>query len=76
MSNINYPNLILTRNFRDQLLAYSDKYLLSDYPITSSNLILIKDYRQQLRNYMDIQEIVNYNYSSNIPLPELPQFPF
>ena len=76
MSNINYTNLILTRNFRDNLLSNSDKYLLSDYPITSNNLILIKDYRQQLRDYMDIPEIVNYDYSSNIPLPDFPEFPF
>ena len=76
MSNINYPNLILTRNFRDQLLVKSDKYLLSDYPITSSNLTLIKDYRQSLRDYMDLPEIVNYDYSSNIPLPDFPSFPF
>jgi len=59
---------------RDQLLQQSDKYLLSDYPISSSNLELIKQYRQDLRNYMNIPEIVNYN--SNVILPPMPQFSF
>ena len=45
-SNIDYTNLILIRNIRNQLLADSDKYLLLDYPISSNNLILVKDYRQ------------------------------
>ena len=76
MSNINYTNLIITRNQRDRLLTESDKYLLSDFPITSNNLVLIKDYRQQLRDYMDLDQIKNYDYSSNIPIPDFPQFPF
>ena len=59
---------------RDQLLQQSDKYLISDYPISSSNLELIKQYRQDLRNYMNIPEIVNYN--SNVILPPMPQFSF
>ena len=59
---------------RDQLLQQSDKYLLSDYPISSSNLELIKQYRQDLRDYMDLPQIVNYN--SNIAIPEIPKFPF
>ena len=76
MSNINYTNLIITRNQRDRLLTESDKYLLSDFPITSNNLVLIKDYRQQLRDYMDLDQIKNYDYSSNLPLPDFPSFPF
>ena len=76
MSNINYTNLIITRNQRDRLLTESDKYLLSDFPITSNNLVLIKDYRQQLRDYMDLDQIKNYDYSSNIPIPDFPSFPF
>ena len=76
MSNINYTNLVITRNQRDRLLTESDKYLLSDFPITSNNLVLIKDYRQKLRDYMDLDQIKNYDYSSNIPLPDFPSFPF
>lgn len=69
-------NIVLIRNLRDRLLEKSDKYLLSDYPITSNNLILIKQYRQELRNYMELDQVVNYNYTSNIALPDFPQFSF
>ena len=72
-SNIDYTNLILIRNTRNQLLAESDKYLLLDYPISSNNLILVKDYRQKLRDYMDLDQIINYN--SNISIPDFPTFP-
>ena len=41
-------SLIFTRN---QLLAESDKYMLSDFPITPENLELMKQYRQQLRDF-------------------------
>lgn len=41
-------SLIFTRN---QLLAESDKYMLSDFPITPNNLELIKQWRQQLRDF-------------------------
>jgi hypothetical protein len=41
-------NLIFTRN---RLLTESDKYMLSDFPITPENLELIKQYRQQLRDF-------------------------
>ena len=59
---------------RNKLLNESDKYLLSDYPITSNNLVLIKYYREELRNYMNLPEI--YINSSNIILPIFPVFPF
>lgn len=58
---------------RNKLLDDSDKYLLPDYPITSSNLDLIKQYRQQLRDYMDLEGVKNYNFNSIIP--DFPQFP-
>jgi hypothetical protein len=41
-------NLIFTRN---RLLEESDKYMLSDFPITPENLEIIKQYRQQLRDF-------------------------
>ena len=68
----NIKNIILIRQQRDELLKASDKYLISDYPITSDNLILIKEYRQKLRDYMDLPEVIN---SSNVALPDFPQFP-
>ena len=76
MNNDDWITICFKRENRNQLLSSSDRYILSDYPITSNNLILIKDYRQQLRDYMDLDEVKNYNSSSNISLPELPQFPF
>ena len=74
MNNDEWINICFKRANRDQLLKESDKYLMSDYPISSSNLELVKQYRQKLRDYMNIPEIVNYN--SNVPIPEMPQFPF
>ena len=76
MNDDDWITICFKRENRNQLLSSSDRYILSDYPITSNNLILIKDYRQQLRDYMDLDEVKNYNSSSNISLPELPQFPF
>jgi len=74
MNNDEWINICFKRANRDQLLKESDKYLIPDYPISSSNLELVKQYRQKLRDYMNIPEIVNYN--SNVPIPEMPQFPF
>ena len=69
-SNIIYDDSLsisIQRIERNRLLNESDKYLISDYPITPENLILIKQYRQELRDYM----------SSNItfPFPDFPQLP-
>ena len=69
-------NTILLRQQRDELLKESDKYLLSDYPITPENLELVKTYRQQLRDYMDLDVVKNYSLSNNIPMPDFPKFPF
>jgi Phage tail assembly chaperone protein len=74
MNNDEWINICFKRANRDQLLKESDKYLIPDYPISSSNLELVKQYRQKLRDYMNIPEIVNYN--SNVIIPEMPQFPF
>jgi hypothetical protein len=72
--DINDWNVIMgKRMMRDQLLKDSDKYLISDYPISSSNLELVKQYRQDLRNYMNLPELINYN--SNVILPNMPTFP-
>ena len=68
--------LMFQRQNRNQLLSASDKYVLPDYPIVSSNLETVKVYRQQLRDYMGLEQVINYNSSSNIPLPPFPQLPF
>ncbi len=75
-SNITVIYLNLIKKQRNQLLNDSDKYMISDFPITSNNLILIQEYRKDLRDYMDLSEVINYDYSCNIPLPDFPQCPF
>ena len=76
ISHINSTTITLAKTKRNQLLEKTDKYLLSDYPISSSNLMLIKEYRQSLRNYMELDTVKNYDYSSNTLLPNFPDFPF
>ena len=73
-SNIVYDNSLfisIQRIERNKLLNETDKYLMSDYPISSNNLVLIKQYRQDLRDYMSY-------FTSNItlPFPDFPNFPF
>jgi len=65
--------LSMMRNERNKLLLESDKYLLSDFPISSNNLVLIKEYRNLLRDYMNIE--ITYDNSSNIIIPSFPDFP-
>jgi len=62
--------LSLVRSMRDRLLLDTDKYLLSDYPISPENLIIIKQHRQTLRDYMTT---VNEEMEE---MPEFPKFPF
>ena len=44
-------NKIALKNKRNKILGETDKYLLSDFPITPEQLIIIKEYRQALRNF-------------------------
>ena len=76
MINDDFIVIMFKRDQRNQLLKESDKYLLPDYPISSSNLELVKQYRQQLRNYMDLDQVINFSSSNNIPFPVFPSFPF
>jgi hypothetical protein len=46
----------IIRTVRNELLNSTDKYILSDYPISLENLELIKKYRTDLRNYMNINK--------------------
>jgi hypothetical protein len=41
------------RNIRNELLNRTDKFLLSDYPISLEQQIEIKVYRQDLRNFIN-----------------------
>ena len=45
------------RNIRNELLNKTDKYILSDYPITLEKQMIIKTYRQELRNFINENEI-------------------
>ena len=45
------------RNIRNELLNKTDKYLLSDYPITLDEQMKIKLYRQELRQFINENEI-------------------
>jgi hypothetical protein len=44
-------NKISLKNERNQLLIKTDKYMLSDFPITPEQLELVKQYRQALRDF-------------------------
>ena len=41
------------RNIRNELLNRTDKYILSDYPITLEQQMQIKLYRQELREFIN-----------------------
>ncbi len=45
------------RNIRNALLNKTDKYILSDYPISIERQMIIKTYRQDLRNFINNNEI-------------------
>ena len=44
-----------SRNIRNELLNRTDRYILSDYPISDEQQMIIKNYRQELRDF------INYN---------------
>ena len=45
------------RNIRNELLNKTDKYILSDYPITLEKQMITKVYRQDLRDFINNNEI-------------------
>ena len=45
------------RNIRNELLNRTDRYILSDYPISLEQQMIIKTYRQDLRNFINENEI-------------------
>jgi hypothetical protein len=58
------------RLIRNELLTSTDKYLLSDFPISTSDLELVKKYRNDLRNYMNTCDFNSYKiYDLPIPPP-------
>lgn len=48
--------LFQLRNTRNAYLQLTDKYLLSDYPITDEKKEIIMNYRQYLRDFINNNE--------------------
>jgi hypothetical protein len=76
MSSFNPNNehyLKRARNIRNELLNRTDKYLLSDYPITLDEQMKIKLYRQELRQFINENEI-KILAGEKVEFPQLPDF--
>ena len=61
------------RNIRNELLNRTDRYVLSDYPISLDQQMIIKAYRQDLRNFINEnkEKILN---GEKIDFPPQPDF--
>jgi hypothetical protein len=64
-------NLVFLRNTRNSLLQLTDKYLLSDFPISDEKRYEIIEYRQYLRNFIN----ENKEGILNGVIPEIPPIP-
>ena len=77
MNNNFVPNnehfLKRARNIRNELLNRTDRYILSDYPISLEQQMIIKLYRQDLRQFINDnkEKILN---GEKIKWPEQPDF--
>jgi len=69
--NKEYWDLVYLRNTRNSLLQLTDKYLLSDYPISDEKRYEIIEYRQYLRNFININQeaILNGVIPEILPIP-------
>ena len=61
------------RNIRNELLNKTDKYILSDYPITLEKQMIIKTYRQDLRDFINNNEI-KILAGEKVAFPQQPDF--
>ena len=64
-------DLVFLRNTRNSLLQLTDKYLLSDFPISDEKRYEIIEYRQYLRNFININQEAILNVE-NIEIPPIP----
>lgn len=64
-------NLFQLRNIRNSYLHLTDRYLISDYPITPEKLEIIKNYRQMLREFININTDLILS-GGNIEIPPIP----
>ena len=62
------------RNIRNELLNRTDKYLLSDYPISLEEQMKIKEYRQALREFINNNKDKYLNGQAQIDFPPQPNF--
>jgi hypothetical protein len=51
-------NKMMIKHKRNSILAETDKYMLSDYPITPEQLEIVKIYRQSLRDFTNNEYIL------------------
>ena len=63
---------IRLRTERDARLAVTDKYLLSDYPISAEDLATVKAYRQALRDLPSLDGAPFDGGGELTPWPQLP----
>ena len=61
------------RNIRNELLNKTDKYILSDYPISLEQQMKIKLYREELRNFINSNEI-KILAGEKVDFPTVPDF--
>ena len=61
------------RNIRNELLNKTDKYILSDYPISIEQQMIIKTYRQDLRQFINNNEI-KILAGEKVEFPQQPDF--
>ena len=61
------------RNIRNEWLNRTDRYLLSDYPITLEQQMMIKTYRQDLRDCINNNKERLLN-GEKVDLPQQPDF--
>ena len=61
------------RNIRNELFNRTDRYILSDYPISLEQQMIIKVYRQDLRQFINDnkEKILN---GEKIDFPKQPDF--
>ena len=62
------------RNIRNELLNRTDKYILSDYPISLEQQMKIKEYRQALREFINNNKDKYLNGQAQIDFPPQPDF--
>ncbi len=78
MNNNNYiPDnkhfLKRARNIRNELLDKTDRYILSDYPITLEQQMIFKTYRQELRDFVN-NNVIKILAGEKVDLPPISDF--